>query len=276
MTGKLYYRVFTTLCGLIFFSHASILSADEKRAPVLPALTIVTTDFPPYSFEAFDQPAGLSTEVVLAMLREAGLPYQRPLIQPWARTYNAAKKGKNTLIYSIARSPEREHLFHWIGKVAPYEIYLYKLRSRGDVQVDSLAQAKHYVVGGEYEDIKQAYLVKQGFTVGKNLQLAADDTINLRKLFAGRIDLLPFNTLSLPYVLNKEERPLSALEPVLQLDDISYDLYLAMSINSDPRLVSKLKQALQTLHSNGEYAHIRARYLGHQVANGNPFILAPH
>lgn len=240
-------------------------AANSEKAS---ALQIVTTDFPPYSFERYDYAAGLATDIVLSVLERAGISYERPLIQPWARTYQSALHGHNTLIYSIARSPEREHLFHWIGKIAPYSVYLYKLRERQDIRVASLNDAKRYMVGGEFQDIKQTYLQKQGFEEGKNLQLAADDAINLRKLFAGRIDLLPFDEASLPYMLQKEGLSTEALEPVLFLKDLSYDLHLAMSIQSDAQLVTALRDALHGLHKDGTVAGIQDRYLGARLAGG--------
>ncbi len=232
-----------------------------------PLINIVTTEFPPYSFEQYDRPAGMATEIVLATLQRSGIAHATPLIQPWARAYQSALHKDNTLIYSIARSSEREPLFHWIGKVAPYSIYLYKLRNRRDIQVANLEEAKRYLVGGEYEDIKQDYLKQRGFKEGKNLQLAADDAINLRKLFAGRIDLLPFNEISLPYMLKQEDLPVDALEPVLFLDEISYDLYMALSRNSDTRAIAALRKALRSLEADGTLAAIQQAYMGARIAN---------
>ncbi|MDX1452020.1 MAG: transporter substrate-binding domain-containing protein [Oleiphilaceae bacterium] len=261
-TWRLIAPLFITLLCLPL---AVSVHAEKPGAPVV---NIVTTDFPPYSYRHHATINGMATEVVMATLARAGISYQPPKMQPWARTYKEALKGKNTLIYSIARSAERESQFHWIGKIAPYTIHLYKLADRSDVRVHNLEDAKNYIVGGEFEDIKQAYLKRHGFEVGKNLQLAADDTINLRKLFARRIDLLPFNALSLPFVLQQQKLPLGRLEPVLFLEEISYDLYLAMSKDSDSTLVMRLKTALRELHQNGQFSAIQQRYLGPQIVNG--------
>src|SRR5690606_32928683 len=125
-------------------------------------------------------------------------------VYPWARAYTLAKSSRNTLIFSIARSADREKLFQWVGPLAPYQVYLYKLRSRTDIDIDDVQQAKLYQVGGEYQDIKQLYLKSEGFREDWNIELERTVELNLRKLFAGRIDLLPMSETSLPYVLRKE------------------------------------------------------------------------
>ncbi len=229
-------------------------------------IEIVTTNFPPYSFQRNGNMTGMATEIVEATFKTAGLSHQKIQSFPWARAYHNALYGKNTLIYSIARSAEREPLFQWIGKIAPYRIHLYKLKSRKNVKVSSLEDAKHYIVGGEFADIKQAYLIKQGFVEDKNLQLASSDEINIRMLFAGRIDLLPFDDFSLPIMLNREGHSLAELEPVVFLKDISYDLYLAANKSISPEITGKLRQALESIKKSGQLSKIHSKYLETQLA----------
>ncbi len=228
------------LTRLLLFMFTACLSTGV----VAERINIVTTDFPPYSFIQDNQVAGLATEAVTEALHSAGLNYNPIKILPWARAYSTALNNRNTLIYSIARSTEREPLFHWVGKIAPYRIHLYKLKSRQDIQVHSLEDAKKYVVGGEFADIKQEYLIKKGFEKDKNLKLVAADELNIRMLFAGRIDLIPFDELSLPIMLEKEGKPADALESVLFLEDISYDLYMAFSNQTHPDTVKRLRHAV--------------------------------
>ncbi|MEI8631015.1 hypothetical protein P4S72_00655 [Vibrio sp. PP-XX7] len=69
---------------------------------------------------------------------------------------------KDILIYSIARTKERESLFKWVGPIAPYNVYLFKLKARSDIIVNTLEDVKKYRIGGAYQDVKQLYLVSQG------------------------------------------------------------------------------------------------------------------
>ncbi|OZG70686.1 amino acid ABC transporter substrate-binding protein [Hahella sp. CCB-MM4] len=227
---------------------------------------VVTTDFPPYSYERNGNAGGMATEIVEQALKKAGLDYDLKVFT-WSRAYHTAVHEKNTLIFSIARSAERENLFQWVAKVAPYRIRLYKLASRDDIRIQSLQDARHYIVGGEYSDIKQAYLIKQGFEAGKNILLVAKDELNIRKLFAGRIDLIPFNEFSLPIMLNKEGHNLSELQPVLDLEEISYDLYVAFNKETPETSVQALRDAMHRLRISGQIAKIQDRYLDHRTVS---------
>ena len=79
---------------------------------------------------------------------------------------------KNILIYSIGRSPEREKLFKWIDIISPYEVYFYKLKSRKDISIKNLEDAKKYRIGGVNNDIRTQYLLGKGFSKDSNIQLS--------------------------------------------------------------------------------------------------------
>ncbi|WLQ12335.1 transporter substrate-binding domain-containing protein [Hahella aquimaris] len=244
--GVLLVTITLALCSLRVFA------ADIK---------VVTTDFPPYSFEENGDVGGMATEVVKAVLAKSGVSISSFRVFPWARAYKLAQTEPNTLIYSIARSPEREPLFKWVGEIAPFRVNLYKLKSRTDINISSLEDAKRYIVGGEYQDIKQGYLVKQGFEVGKNIVLMPEDELNIRMLFAKRIDLIPFSEFSLPIMLKQEGFSPAEVENVLTLDDISYNLYMACSLETPDVTVDSLRRALQTLWDKGEIQAIQQKYL---------------
>lgn len=245
----------------IYFVIGLLLLALSGSTRSAERLTLVTTDFPPYSTQHQGQVSGVATDIVKATFQEAGLTLPEIHILPWARAYRTALLEKNTLIFSMAHSEERDKHFHWIGEVAPYQIDLYKLKSRTDIHIASLDSARHFIVGGEFDDIKQAYLVKQGFVVGNNLKLVSADELNIRMLFAGRIDLLPFNALSLPIMLKKEGFKPQDVDPVLSLEDISYPLYLAANRNTPESVVRKLTSALTKLHKTGFVKATHRAYL---------------
>ena len=233
-------------------------------------IVAITTDFPPYSFTHNGEVSGLSTEVVRAICREAGITLTSIKAYPWARTYATALHQKNTLIYSIARSPERESLFQWIGQIAPFRVYLYRLASRTDIRLNSLEDAHGYRIGGEINDIKQQYLVDQGFKPGSEIILEPEDELSIRMLFAGRTDLLPFNDYSLPDMLKREHHRPEELTRALYLKGISYPLYAAMSADTPPELVARLRQALDRLRQDGRLAAIQREYLASLQTDESP------
>lgn len=223
-------------------------------------LQVVTEDFPPYQFERDGKLGGMAVDVARELLKEAGLNAEIKLY-PWARAYQLAQGEPNVLIFSIARTPQREALFKWIGTITPYRVYLWRLAERPELQVHNLDEAKRFMVGGVYQDVKPEHLKTQGFREGTNLELAPSDDINIRKLFARRIDLLPFDEINFIYKLSLLSHKPSEVTRVLLLDGISNDLYIAASLGTPDETVQRLRDALATLKRSGRYEQIKAAYL---------------
>lgn len=219
-------------------------------------LLIVTEELPPYNYEENGVAKGMSTEVVQAVLAETGLQAEI-LFLPWARSYLMAQTRKNTLIYSMARIPEREALFEWVGIVCPISTSFFKLASNDDIEIGSLDDARDYVIGVTLKNVNHTYLESKGFT---RFELESQDLINMRKLAHGRIDLVPFDEASFYYQVRRDGMDPDLFEPVYRLEDLSKFLYMAFSKNSDPALVERFRLGLQTIQENGVYDAIVARY----------------
>ncbi len=220
------------------------------------SLTIVTESFPPYNYSQDGQITGMSTEVVNAVLKEMGLKIEIQMY-PWARAYKLAEKSRNHLIYSIARIPEREAIFHWIGPIAPYKTSFYKLISRRDIQVSELNEAKQYSIGCSRDDVITQYLQSKAF---KNLSVVSRDTQNIMRLKAGLVDLIAFDEASFTYQVKQLGLNLGLFQRVHRLEDLSDSLYMALNRASDERLVNQLNHALDAIKKSGEYEAIQKRY----------------
>ena len=156
----------------------------------------VTEDWPPYNYADNGIVKGIATEIVQATLAQADLE-ATIRVYPWARAYDMALNQENVLIYSIRRSSEREALFKWIGPIFYQNIYLVKLKNRTDIVLTSLEDAKRYRLGVMNQDSSHHFLLSQGFEKRVNLDTTPSETLNVKKLFTGRIDLLVQNDISL-------------------------------------------------------------------------------
>ena len=210
------------------------------------SLQVVTSDFPPYQIQNGNQVEGINTALIKKVIAQAGseATFQ---IYPWTRAYEKALQEPNTLIYSIARTPEREKLFQWIGTISPFQIYLWKLKNRTDINIKALEDAKPFVIGGITSDVKAKYFQQMGFTPGKNLEFASNEVANIKKLYAKRIDLMAFDEISFPYLCRRAGHPVSDFTRLLKIDDISHDLYLAASLTTPLKTVKELTQALRKI-----------------------------
>ena len=235
------------------------------------ALRVITEEWPPFNYRENGQAAGLGVEMVKALLAESGLssessPHVRIEFQPWNRAYATALNTPNVLLFTLGRNPDRESSFHWLFKVAPREIWLFRLAGASTMQVNSLDDVRHARVGtGPREDGSTQALLKAGFIEGKNLDIVNGvdpDQQNLRKLVLGRIDYLAGHQMSLAYAAHGLKIDFGKIERLIRLtgDDPGY--WVALSRDSAPALVEKLLAAADRLEAQGVFAALREKYLG--------------
>lgn len=219
-------------------------------------ITVVTEEYPPYNYSDNKKITGISTDVVEEVLRRAKLEYS-VRIYPWSRAYKTARMEPNVLIYSIGRSQERESMFKWVGVIAPYDVYLFRLKSKTNIKASILSDLKAYNIGAVRDDVRAQYLQKEGI----KLDLVSDDILNLKKLFAERIDMFPMDEMAMITLCRKNGYNVNKLEKVIKLEKISSGLYMAFSKQTDDGIVNKCKYELEEIKKDGTYNKINAKYL---------------
>lgn len=225
------------------------LSVFLLAAAVVQAQTIsAVTENALFSYEKDGKATGEATVVVETVLQRAGLKDYQVNIYPWARAYSLALHQPNVLIYLIARTPEREALFKWVGEVVSLQVNFYKLKERKDITVHSLADAKKYTVGVLRDEVRHQYLQHQGFP---KLELASQHIDNLRKLEHHRIDMIPMPEQALAALCKKFGNDCSKLEKVYTLEDLNVKLYIAYSKATTDDIVEKTKAALAQIRAEG-------------------------
>lgn len=218
-------------------------------------LRVVTSDYPPFQMSVGAKISGITTEIVEAVINNAGFKSDIKMY-PWPRAYKMGLRESNVLIYSIVRTPEREKLFKWIGPIAPYDVYFWKLKNRKDIKINSIEDARHYKAGGVIDDNKSDQLQKLGFVIGKNLNLVSSDELNLRTLYAGRIDIMTFDDLSFRHKVQADGKDFSLLEKLIKLDGSSREMHLAANIDMPDAVVEKLRISLIAFKKTNKYQQI--------------------
>lgn len=222
-------------------------------------LSVVTENLPPLNYEERGNITGYSTEIVQAVLLEAKLSAPIELI-PWARAYKRALQQPNTLIFSITRTPERDAQFEWIGALSSRQIYLYKLRSRTDIQIKTLNDAGAYKTGLVREMASTKEFLRKSQLSERVVDYAPTDESNMKKFLLGRVDLAIFQNWSAAFLMKSQNRAMDELEPLMLIDG-NNQYYLAMSKNSDPELVKKIRKAFEKVQQSGLFEKLRHKYL---------------
>lgn len=242
-----------SLIGLLFGSQVVCAGAG---------VTVVTEELPPYNMTVDGELTGMATEVVQAVLNELG-EEARIQSMPWARAYDIALNSESVLIYSIARTPQREDLFKWVGIIAPTHWYLFSLPGT-QFNLKSLEGARQYQIATVKKDIGEQYLIGKGFVVGRNLQSSNKYEHNYKKLKAGRVDLWIANELNAHYQVRQARgNQNETVVPQLSLGNLggANGLYMAFSRNTPDERVERFRQALARIRADGRYDAIAGRWL---------------
>ncbi|NJL60442.1 MAG: transporter substrate-binding domain-containing protein [Desulfobacteraceae bacterium] len=242
--------------GLIFYG----ITASAQQS-----FNIMTEDIPPFNFQKDGAIHGISADLLLLMMEKAGYPTERSAIKllPWPRAYKTVQEEPGSMLFSMARTDERENLFKWVGPIQEVPLGILALKSR-KIVIKNLEEAKKYKIGTIRDNAAELILMKAGFdeTV---LDRIADPELNLKKLKAGRVDLCAFNIPTTRYMMLQMGMNPSDYEIVYTLKKVNF--CFAFHKSTDDKLIEKLNNALAELKKpdtagQSPYSRIMEKYLG--------------
>ncbi|WP_448722729.1 substrate-binding periplasmic protein [Pseudomonas farris] len=246
---------------LLVLASASLLLINGAHAEENPGtgLVLLTENFPPYNmakngknFAQDENINGIAVDIVREMFKRADITYSLTLRFPWERIYKLALEKPGYGVFVMARLPDREKLFKWVGPIGPDDwILLAKADSK--ITLESLEQARKYKIGAYKGDAIAETLAKQGL---KPIVVLRDQD-NAKKLVNGQIDLWATGDPAGRYLARQEG--VNGLKTVLRFN--SAELYLALNKDVPDETVAKLQAALDQLRKDGVVDEIMGRYL---------------
>ncbi len=161
------------------------------------------------------------------------------------------------LIYPIARTPERENQFTWIGRLGSLHYSFYKLHSRHLTPPSGLDTLKQYRIAAVRRDIRENYLLAHGFQPGSNAGLigVSDNIEAFQLLRVGRVDLAIFSPLSVAQICVNQQVDCKEFDVLMPLG-LSTDLYLAGNRQMSADQAHRLQAAYKRLSANGTLKRI--------------------
>lgn len=227
---------------------ATFLSAAPRSLSAEP-LQLLTEAYPPYSYQENGDLRGIAVDLMKAVMADAGIEYDMK-IQPWARAYGLALNTPGHCVFSTVHTPERDKLFEWVEPLFSTEQYLVR-KTGSNVKPASLEDAKSYLVGTQLGDYTEGLLKQAGFS---RVDLTSEIDLTIKKLLAGRIDLMPM-AASMVTDLQKKAVP---VEPAVVFTT-SVDS-LACNKKTPPETLAKMRASLKKLIADGTQAGIFQRY----------------
>lgn len=220
-----------------------------------PKLTVVGEVFRPFSFEENDEKRGMVTEIVQELLKNSKIVPNKWIISPWKNVYKYAKNHNNTLLYTVVKNPEREKLFHWIGPISNRNFCLYKLKSRTDISIKSWEDVKKYSVSSLEDGAGTKEIEGHGIKVYETRDLKQ----SFKMLVNRRSDLMASMDYALYYFKKYEKQKEDFVKAFTVNDTLKF--YIALNINTDPRIVKSLQSSFKLIKSNGKLEEIKSKYL---------------
>ncbi|RJX83427.1 ABC transporter substrate-binding protein [Pseudomonas sp. LS-2] len=242
------------------FSGAVLLCLSICSTQAGP-IRVVTEELPPYNMTRDGQLTGMSTEVVQAVLKEVNVQASIQSM-PWARAYDLALHDPDVLIYSITRTPAREHLFKWVGTIAASRWYIYSAASHPITLLD-LNDARDWQTATVNEDVGEQYLIGKQFVIGQHLQSSNRYELNYQKLQTGHVDLWISDELNAAWLAHQAgEEPARTLVQSLRIPELeeSGGFNMAFSTGTADATVELFREGLNTIRENGTYDAIARKW----------------
>ena len=212
------------------------------RADGLAQVRIYTDDDPPYVMvsPSGQVMGGTTVEKVTRVMRRLGLPFSALQAAPWARVYQEAKSRPYAMVFPIAKTHERQKYLDFTFKILDTDIYFYRLAARNEIQPGALEEARKYRVCVVLNDYRHEFLAEQGFA---KLEVSSDSTLNVRKLVAGRCDLLPSTESGIASKLKALGLDRALVARGMRLDKLDSGLYAAFNKDTPPEVIARFRAA---------------------------------
>ncbi|MBI3716755.1 MAG: transporter substrate-binding domain-containing protein [Betaproteobacteria bacterium] len=237
---------------LTFALSLGLALANSVQAATL---EILTDDNPPFSYMEGKAVAGVATDIVREMAKRAGIDINITVADR-DESYRNTQAATDSCLYALARAPDREALFKWVGPVLSNKWAVFGKADFSE-PVRSLYEMKKFRIAAESFDGRIDYLRQNGF----NGILQDDvDTRNPPRLFLKKEDS-NYADLWLTGIYSAKKRAAAAKVPELKLVYTLRDipLYLACSAVTQKALVEKLTTALEAMKKDGSLAKMQAK-----------------
>lgn len=257
-------RVIDGLAAMTAIVLGIVLSAQPVTARAEAAgildLTYYTEEYRPLNFtDETGRLTGLSVELLRLMWQEMGTPEQPILVRPWARSYRDTLQLDNRVLFATSRTDEREDLFKWVCAISPNRQVVYGPAGT-DIRIGSSDELNRYTIGTVRDDVSEQILLQIGVSPSQ-VQAVTDIEQNIKKLNAGRIDLMAYGEYAARGAIRHLGYALEDYSVVYVMRDTA-NCY-AFSRSTDDAVVTRFQQALDAVTATPAYRQLLEQFDQH-------------
>ena len=239
---------FAALCILSLLTLNGSVQARE--------VSMLTVEWAPhYGSELPEQ--GLTTAIVKAAFKAGGHSSEVEFI-PWERALKEVEAGKSDVVMGAYHNQEQEQSYIFSDPIYFLHLGLIARPGLGVTEYETLRDLAPYSIG-----ISRGFANGDEFDAATYLdkQVATFPSLNIRKLFRGRIDMAVMNFDLFRYEAKKEGFCISDvefMEPPLD----SQGLYLMASrqIADGNKIIQDFNRGLDEIRKNGVFDRIVGRF----------------
>ncbi|BBO72384.1 hypothetical protein DSCA_63140 [Desulfosarcina alkanivorans] len=218
-------------------------------------MTLLTEDLPPFNYLEGGSLTGATTQVVREIARRLRIP-DRIEVLPWARAYQRLRIESDVVLFTTARTRERDPLFHWVGPLYTVKLAFYA-RKKDALRIDSIDAARQVGAIGTYrDDFKEQTLKSLGFT---NLDSSNSPQSNILKLISGRVDLCFFDNIGAEHLSRSVGIDPGEIEAVFTYE--AHFSYIAISKQTSMATVRQWQATLDEMKSDGTFWWLTRKWL---------------
>jgi polar amino acid transport system substrate-binding protein len=215
-----------------------------------PKLTLYTEHWPPYqSIDEQGNISGLSVNKIKKTLDAVNWPYEI-IVMPWARAMYQIHKVPNSLIFSIARFPERESAFNWLVKLSKVESKLVTFQNRKKIIINDLSDLKGYMTILKRGEASSTYFIENNLINEKKIIWVTSSKQALHLLSIGRGDIYPTTIDSFTAAVKDSPYTLSQFNYIYDFKKLDVDLYLASSKKNHNELLKNIIKLFEPPQNN--------------------------
>jgi polar amino acid transport system substrate-binding protein len=216
---------------------------------------LAATEYPPYYGEHLPK-QGVITEIIVEAFKISGYKVVIDFL-PWKRALEATKRGEYDALFSAWYRQDRTQWFDYSDPLPIANQLVFFKRIDRNISYRTFEDLRPYKIG-----VVRGYSNPVEFDrAGLNTEAVTDDHLNMKKLAAGRVDLVLIDKIIGQYII-KTELPESApllewLDPPVTMDN-QY-LIFSKRVKGFAAKRAAFNQGLSKLIESGRVEEIIAR-----------------
>jgi len=230
----------------------SLLTGAEK-------MVLVTGEWEPYTTEKSAE-KGAFSEIVTAVFQEMKTDCEVKFY-PWKRAEMMVDEGSAVAAFPYSVTDERKKTFLYSDPVMNSTSKFFYYKPSNKVKISdwkNYSDLKSYKIGG----VLGYFYEKEFAAEGLNTEYVSSDELNIKKMQAGRVDIIPGEELVAKALIKKlfptEQQNFLALNKPL-LSSSLHLMYSKKGANSEQNIKS-FNEALKRIKANGKYKTIMTKY----------------